>query len=1157
VDEGVALTFTATATDADLPSNTLSFSLGAGAPSGAAINATTGAFSWTPTEAQGPGSFPITVVVTDNGTPNLNDSEAITVTVNEVNVAPVLVGIGDKAGTVGVAVTFTATATDADIPANTIAFSLDAGAPAGATINATTGAFSWTPSTNGTFPVTVRATDNGTPPLSDFEAISIVVSAAPNEAPVLGAIGNKTVDELATLAFTATATDPNTGDALTFSLDAGNPAGSAINGTTGAFSWTPTEAQGPGSFPITVRVTDDGTPTLSDNETITVTVNEVNVAPVLDAIGNKSGTTGVAIAFTATATDADVPANTLTFSLDAGAPSGAAINGATGAFSWTPSATGSFPVTVRVTDNGTPALSDFEAITIDVGAAANQAPVLAAIGNKTVAELSTLAFTATATDPDAGSILTFSLDSPSPPGAAIDPSSGAFSWTPTEAQGPAAIPITVRVTDNGSPALSDFETIAVAITEVNQAPVLAAIGNKSGTVGVAVTFTATATDADVPANALTFSLDAGAPSGATINASTGAFSWTPGATGSFPVTVRVTDDGTPALDDFEAITIAVQAAAENHAPVLGAIGDKTVDEGTLLAFTATATDEDGDALAFSLDAGAPDGAAITSGGAFSWTPTEIQGPGDFPVTVRVTDNGSPNLSDFEAITITVNEVNLAPVLGAIGNKTGTVGLAVKFTATATDNDVPSNTMTFSLDSGAPAGATINPDTGEFDWTPTGAGAFQVVVRVTDNGVPAGEDFEEITITVTEQDVNDPPVLGEIGNKTVDEQVALTFTATATDPDAGQTQTFSLDSGAPAGATINGSTGAFSWTPTEAQGPGSFPITVRVTDNGTPTLSDFEAITATVNEVNLAPVLGAIGNKSGTTGVAITFTATATDPDLPANTLSFSLDAGAPSGATINASTGAFSWTPSATGSFPVTVRVTDNGTPALSDFEAITITVSGAQEFVAAKAFFYGLNLLTILESRDPETCVQIEPVRSSFDIKKVDLGSIVMIYHGNQITACSELDGDRNRNRVKEIKACFSKPDLRHLFADLPRGLHKVNVEIQGSLKTGGKFRDTVDHYVLVLGIDCFVLRASPNPLNPETVLTFATSQSGPVAIQIFDVQGRLVKSLYSGTMQAGINSVRWDGSSRSGSRVATGVYFVKMRTVDGDAVERVTVLK
>ena len=42
-----------------------------------------------------------------------------------------------------------------------------------------------------------------------------------------------------------------------------------------------------------------------------------------------------------------------------------------------------------------------------------------------------------------------------------------------------------------------------------------------------MTFTATATDADVPANVLTFSLEAGAPAGATINGSTGAFSWTP------------------------------------------------------------------------------------------------------------------------------------------------------------------------------------------------------------------------------------------------------------------------------------------------------------------------------------------------------------------------------------------------------------------------------------------------------------------------------------------------------------------------------------------------------------------------------------------------------------------------------------------------------
>src|SRR6185295_2007087 len=180
------LAFTVTATDADVPANTIAWSLTLGTPAatGATIGAGTGAFSWTPTEAQGPGTYPVTIVATDNGTPALSGSAAITITVTEVNVAPVLAAIGNKSGTVGTPVTFTATATDADLPANTLTFSLDAGAPAGATINGSTGAFSWTPSAAGTFPVTVRVTDNGTPALSAFEAISITVGAAPNQAPV-------------------------------------------------------------------------------------------------------------------------------------------------------------------------------------------------------------------------------------------------------------------------------------------------------------------------------------------------------------------------------------------------------------------------------------------------------------------------------------------------------------------------------------------------------------------------------------------------------------------------------------------------------------------------------------------------------------------------------------------------------------------------------------------------------------------------------------------------------------------------------------------------------------------------------------------------------------------------------------------------------------
>ena len=81
VDEGALLSFTATASDADIPAQTLTFALGAGAPAGAAITAG-GAFTWTPSEAQGPGSYDITVTVTDG---EATDSGTFTVTVAEVN----------------------------------------------------------------------------------------------------------------------------------------------------------------------------------------------------------------------------------------------------------------------------------------------------------------------------------------------------------------------------------------------------------------------------------------------------------------------------------------------------------------------------------------------------------------------------------------------------------------------------------------------------------------------------------------------------------------------------------------------------------------------------------------------------------------------------------------------------------------------------------------------------------------------------------------------------------------------------------------------------------------------------------------------------------------------------------------------------------------
>lgn len=199
---------------------------------------------------------------------------------------------------------------------------------------------------------------------------------------------------------------------------------------------------------------------------------------------------------------------------------------------------------VRVTENGTPTQSQLYKFNFTLSASANQPPVLAAIGNKNVNELSNLAFSISATDPNAGQTITYTMTG-APSGATLNPSTGAFSWTPSEAQGPGTYNVTFIATDNGSPTQNDSETIAINVAEVNAAPTLiwGTPNNTVVTEGSTLTFDADATDPDLPANTLTFSLPT-APAGATINPTTGVFSWTPSAAQAnniWTLTVRVSD----------------------------------------------------------------------------------------------------------------------------------------------------------------------------------------------------------------------------------------------------------------------------------------------------------------------------------------------------------------------------------------------------------------------------------------------------------------------------------------------------------------------------------------------------------------------------------------------------------------------------------------
>ena len=121
----------------------------------------------------------------------------------------------------------------------------------------------------------------------------------------------------------------------------------------------------------------------------------------------------------------------------------------------------------------------------------------------------------------------------------------------------------------------------------NTAPDLLAVGDRTITVNRPFSTPLFAIDPDV-GDILTYSLDS-APPGMSVEAASGELNWTPGQTGRFAVTARVTD--TPGAFDIESFDIEVKdelvIGSPNHRPVLSDMGDRTVEEGLLLTVVAS------------------------------------------------------------------------------------------------------------------------------------------------------------------------------------------------------------------------------------------------------------------------------------------------------------------------------------------------------------------------------------------------------------------------------------------------------------------------------------------------------------------------------------------------------------------------------------------
>ncbi len=229
--------------------------------------------------------------------------------------------------------------------------------------------------------------------------------------------------------------------------------------------------------------------------------------------------------------------------------------------------------------------------------------------------------------------------------------------------------------------------------------------------------------------------------------------------------------------------------------------------------------------------------------------------------------------------------------------------------------------------------------------PTAAAGQAIQLRWrcgTDSGGTSGSGWriDGIAINGPGCAVNNPPILPAQTNRTIVELTTLTVTNTASDPESPPEVLAYALAVAPTNAVIS-TNGVITWTPTEAQGPGTYTFTTVVTDSAAPSASATNSFNVTVNEVNAAPVLTVPGAQTINVQTPWTATATATDPDLPANTLTFQLVSG-PSGLIVGAS-GLISWTPlqsQAPSTNPVTLRVFDNGSPSLSATNSFTVIVA-------------------------------------------------------------------------------------------------------------------------------------------------------------------------------------------------------------------------
>ncbi len=397
--------------------------------------------------------------------------------------------------------------------------------------------------------------------------------------------------------------------------------------------------------------------------------------------------------------------------------------------------------------------------------------------------------------------------------------------------------------------------------------------------------------------------------------------------------------------------------------------------------------------------------------------------------------------------------------------------------------------------------------------------------------------------------NTAPSLDPIGNKSGFAFLNLAFNVTASDAE-GDLVSFGV-TGLPVGATFDTNSGHFDWTPGGSDG-GAYPVTFSASDG---LASDSEAITITIAAGNNPPVANPGGPYQGATGQPINFSGSgSSDPDGDNLTYAWAFgDGGLASGATA-------SHTYAIAGAYLVTLTVTDDGTPSLSNTATTSASVLNlipAQINMklppngSMRVSGGGNQLVGIELSSQPVS--NLNPASVKMSTTYPGAGSVSEISaDANKGSSIGDIDNDN----VPELVVSFSRASINQLLGNVPNNTI-ITIVVTATTNAGVPVRGTTTVKAKGGGAAAVSASAAPNPFNPQTKVNFTLKSAGVATVKIFSLEGRLVKTLHDGFSPAGTTEIHWNGLDNAGRKTVSGVYFLNVQSQGTKAVQKLYLLK